>query len=212
MALRDPEIHLRVIHRLRKSTGSAARSIDSCAINTLLRNQLIHRWRSAINGLRELIDRARHIHGENSNAGWEKSIEELCITFYKVSITEGTPKVLHSLNILAEGFTWSLTTCGHKITSLCQVTRNLPSTIKSGKLFVTCNIAECVDLYYFVAADAVAVMKAADSSKVCVGNYDDQFSTLIQIFADHQIEGRKLCLHLYIDWWHLIKNQFYNLL
>ena len=46
------------------------------------------------------------------------------------------------------------------------------------------NIAECVDLYHFVAADAVAVMKAADSSKVCVGNYDDQFSTLIQKFAD----------------------------
>ena len=54
------------------------------------------------------------------------------------------------------------------------------------KLFVTCNIAECVDLYHFVAADAVAVMKAVK----CALETMMPFSILVQKFADHQIEGK----------------------
>ena len=88
-----------------------------------------------------------HIHIENFT-GWEKGIEELFITFYKVGIINGTPKVQHGLNILTDGFTWSLTTYGHKITtSLCQVPRNLPSTVPSGKLLDTSNTTVCVWIY-----------------------------------------------------------------
>ena len=35
-----------------------ARSIDGCAIDQLMRNQWIHRWRSAFDGLRKSINRA----------------------------------------------------------------------------------------------------------------------------------------------------------
>ena len=39
-----------------------------------------------------------------------------------------------------------------------------------------------------------------------VGNDDDQFSTLMRKFTDHQSDGIKLCLHVYLDG-HLLKNQ-----
>ena len=54
---------------------------------------------------------------------------------------------------------------------------------------------------YFAAADAVLVMQVVDSSKVCTGNNDVQFATLMPKFTNHQTEGIKnnSCIH-----WNLI--------
>ncbi|KAL5509781.1 hypothetical protein EMCRGX_G005205 [Ephydatia muelleri] len=90
--------------------------------------------------------------------------------FMKLSTRLGKEyrRVMHDI-LQTDGFTWSLAMCGYAVPSSCLATRKLPSTIKS-------------------AADAVLVMQVVDSSKVCTGNNDVQFATLMPKFINHQTE------------------------